>query len=91
MNANLHIVADRIRRQASALDEPTEGPTQLSAPYFLRERAREYEQAQQEMAEWKPYPYENALTPRPSKALTYTAHAALILAVSLFLFVLVML
>jgi hypothetical protein len=76
MHVNLALIAERDRREADRLEEalchPSVANIQASAPFFLRQRAARYEQAQQEMAEWKP-PLVPTLDPRPTRRLLFTA------------------
>lgn len=74
MQANLNLIAERLRHQADVLDTATEdGPTELSAPTFLRDRAKAYDEAQYEMDKFKPYVHANILDPRPSRRLLLAA------------------
>lgn len=86
MQANLTLIAERLRHKADVLEDvPVVGgdyeqgefnlmPTELSAATFLRERAANYEQAQREMNDWKPYPLAHVvLDPRPAKWLLVTS------------------
>lgn len=77
MHVNLAIIAERDRNEADRLEEalchPSVANIQASAPYFLRQRAERYEQAQKEMAEWKPYPQRVNVDPRPARRLLWAA------------------
>lgn len=74
MQANLTLIADRLRQKADALDSAmVDGPTEISAPIFLRERAARYDEAQHEIDKFKPYVHAGALDPRPGRRLLLTA------------------
>ena len=101
MQANLTLIAERLRQKADALEDvPVVGgdyeqkefnlmPTELSAATFLRERADSYEEAQRQMNDWKPYPLARVvLDPRPSKALYRIGITALIVGTLVLLYLL---
>ena len=85
MQANLTLIAERLRQKAEVLENvPVVGgdyeqgefnlmPTELSAPTFLRERAARYDEAQYEIDKFKPYVHAGALDPRPGRRLLLTA------------------
>ncbi len=85
MQANLTIIAERLRKRAEELEQaPAIGgdyeqgefilpPTELSAAVFLRERAARYDEAQHEIEKFKPYVHAGVLDPRPGKRLLLTS------------------
>ncbi len=74
MQANLTLIAERLRKRADVLDKAlVDGPTELSAPTFLRERAARYDEAQHEIDKFRPYVYAGILDPRPGRRLLLTA------------------
>jgi hypothetical protein len=86
---NLALIAERLRTNADMFDAAmVDGPTQLSASHFLRERADRFDEVNRQMAQWNPFSLQPTLDSRPARRLLITAAVMGGIAVGLLAYVL---